>query len=348
MTETFQNQFAKDASLFPHMLDVLSDQVLISQMSEEAYRQANFLDQRIITPELQRQPMPWNAVEAAPLPKRPSPSYIFHIGHVGSTLISRLLGELPGTLALREPHILRSFAEIAPIKNEPQSPWSPGTYRSRLRTAVNWLSRTYQPDQHVIIKASSFVSEIADELIGEADKALYLYVPFERYLETILAGEGSQQEALQLAGARLIRTHKRLGVPVANLWALSLGQKIALGWLCEMLTLIQTAKTVAAGKIYWLNFDDFLDTPQETLSRVAAHFGLEADPDKIESLIAGPIMSSYSKAPEHDYSPDLRKQLLVQARANYAKEISETTQWVYALGESHPAIKTALAFEGQF
>lgn len=329
------------------MLDILSDQVLISQMSEAAYRQASFLDQRIITPELKRQPMPWSTVEAVTLPERASPSYIFHIGHVGSTLISRLLGELLNSFALREPHILRSFAEISPLKNEPHSPWSPDTFRSRLNTATKWLSRTYHPDQQVIIKASSFVSEIADDLIGETNNALCLYVPFERYLETILAGEGSRQEALQLAGQRLIRIHKRLGTYMADLWALSLGQKIALGWLCEMLTLMKASNTAGKEQIFWLNFDTFLAAPQESLGRIAHHFNLEANPNKLEALINGPIMSSYSKAPEHDYSPDLRAQLLAQARSQFAKEISETTEWVYSLGENHPAIKSALTFEGR-
>ena len=35
--------------------------------------------------------------------------WIFHIGHVGSTLISRLLGELEGVLSVREPRSLRDL-----------------------------------------------------------------------------------------------------------------------------------------------------------------------------------------------------------------------------------------------
>ena len=31
--------------------------------------------------------------------------WIFHIGHVGSTLVSRLLGELDEVLAIREPRL---------------------------------------------------------------------------------------------------------------------------------------------------------------------------------------------------------------------------------------------------
>ncbi|MGC8517731.1 MAG: hypothetical protein ACP5P4_04285, partial [Steroidobacteraceae bacterium] len=46
--------------------------------------------------------------------------YIFHIGHVGSTLISRILGEHPGFHAVREPALLRAIAaEQAPAAHTP-------------------------------------------------------------------------------------------------------------------------------------------------------------------------------------------------------------------------------------
>ena len=38
--------------------------------------------------------------------------FIFHSGHVGSTLLSRLLEEVPSQLGLREPLPLRSLAEL--------------------------------------------------------------------------------------------------------------------------------------------------------------------------------------------------------------------------------------------
>ncbi|MEL7190174.1 MAG: hypothetical protein AAGK17_11525, partial [Pseudomonadota bacterium] len=52
--------------------------------------------------------------------------FIFHIGHVGSTLLARLLGEAPDTLALREPQLLRQFAELKTLEGLAHSPWPPG------------------------------------------------------------------------------------------------------------------------------------------------------------------------------------------------------------------------------
>src|SRR3546814_19085261 len=51
--------------------------------------------------------------------ERPPLHWLFHIGHCGSTLISRLLDVLPGLLGLREPLPL---LELAMRSIEPDSP----------------------------------------------------------------------------------------------------------------------------------------------------------------------------------------------------------------------------------
>ena len=71
-----------------------------------------FLDDRSLRADRPRHGVEWWHLAAAfPPAARRDVQYIFHIGHVGSTLISRLLGELPGILSLREPLILRVYAD---------------------------------------------------------------------------------------------------------------------------------------------------------------------------------------------------------------------------------------------
>lgn len=344
MSNEILQQFGGSAGVLTHMLDIPTDRVLLSRLSEQDYRAASFLDQRIITPELQHQAVPWSAVDNVQMPKTLPSAYIFHIGHVGSTLISRLLGEHKDVLAVREPQILRDLAEITLIKDQPQSPWPPQRYTERAALVKSWLSRSFHEGQRAMVKVSSFANELADELIGPDNKSLFLYVSLSKYLETILAGDGSRQEAKMLAEARLSRLNNRLGAPLENLWELSHVQQIALGWLCEMSTLMQTAAQKNAALIYWHNFETFLKDPQSELLKIAAHFGLTFAPEDAQNLISGPIMNSYSKAPEHDYSPDLRRQLLQQARANFGAEIKSTIGWVEGLAKTHPLIDTIVQF----
>ena len=171
----------------PFELDPASGRVSLLRLTEAEYRAASFLDQRVLRPDSALIETEWGTL-ALPDGARRDVQYIFHIGNVGSTLISRLLGELDGVFALREPLLLRSFAA---------SPPGPEDF-DRL-TAL--LSRTYRPEQRANVKATSFTSELADRLVPPGSKALFLYARPDRYLENILgpgrAGrEGAQQQRL--------------------------------------------------------------------------------------------------------------------------------------------------------
>ena len=66
-------------------------------------RAASFLDDRMLQSPVDARVVPWAAVEEAMAAElRQDARWIFHIGHVGSTLVSRLLGEIHGVLAVRE------------------------------------------------------------------------------------------------------------------------------------------------------------------------------------------------------------------------------------------------------
>src|SRR5436305_11359167 len=87
--------FAADPGWFPFLLD-RADVLTLARIDEPALRAASFLDERGVPPAAERRPVPWAAAAAALAPgARRDLQYIFHIGHVGSTLVSRLLGELP-------------------------------------------------------------------------------------------------------------------------------------------------------------------------------------------------------------------------------------------------------------
>src|SRR3546814_11766625 len=100
--DRFPSRFAADASLLPHMADLANDRVLIALLGEADYRAASFLDQRLLTDRVGREWRAWNALPdlAAAAPR---PAFIFHFGHVGSPLVSRLLSVVGDALPLREP-----------------------------------------------------------------------------------------------------------------------------------------------------------------------------------------------------------------------------------------------------
>jgi len=347
--------FSTDPGLFVHQMDAANDRLLLMQVSEDELRAASFLDQRLLDTKPGEKPRvrQWDdfsriaaqtSDEAATA--RDDARFIFHIGHVGSTLLARLLGEAADTLALREPQILRQFAELRLVEGLEHSPWPPGQVAQRLPLARQWLSRTFRDGQRALIKATSFVSDIAPDLIEDSRKAVFLTLKPERYLQTILAGDASKQELAFLSGTRLQRLNRRLEGDPIRLWDLDEAQRAAMAWACEMTALNAATRYAreegARENVLWQDFDAFLATPGETLAQTAAHLEIGIKDEQARAWVKGPIMSRYSKAPEQGYSPQMREEVLASAAKDRRDDIRGAMQWLESAGQEHPEIARAL------
>ncbi|MDQ4088454.1 MAG: hypothetical protein M3177_10670 [Pseudomonadota bacterium] len=321
---------------FPHMLDAQGERVTLLRMGEQDYRQASFLDQRILTPASQTQVVRWEDLGASlPAAARRDLQFIFHIGNVGSTLISRLLGELETVFALREPLLLRSFSELL-------ARWSREEAASRIDVLRTLLSRTFHPRQRGIVKATSFTSEIAAQLIPPASKSLFLFASPQAYVENILAGENSRKTAELLAPSRLQRLQRRCGGLALDLEAMPIARKAALGWACEMSSLEANAATLPDDSVMWLDFDRFLTDRPRHFAAIAAHFGHAVDEAAARAIAEGPLMRRYSKALEYEYSPQLRRDILAEARWLHGPAIRDALGWLNALASRYPAVAQAI------
>jgi hypothetical protein len=311
----------------PFELDPATDRLTWLRMGEADYRAASFLDQRLLRPESELRHSEWPAM---PADARRDADYIFHIGNVGSTLISRLLGELPTVLALREPLLLRTATE------------------GRFETLAALFSRTFRPAQRAMVKATSFTSEIADRIVQPGSRALFLYATPGHYLENILAGENSWQTLEALSAVRLARLQGRCPGLAADLAGMHDGLKAALGWACEMTSLEQAAAKLPAEAVMWLDFDDFLADPPRHLTAIAAHLGHPIEPAEARAICGGPLMRRYSKALEYEYSPELRREILADARQRHGGAIRDALNWLGDLESRYPAAAQAIRrAEGQ-
>jgi hypothetical protein len=328
---------------FPHLLDPVSDRVLLVEKTEAEYRDAAFLDERSLKPDRPRHGVEWWHLAAAfPPAARRDVQYIFHIGHVGSTLVSRLLGELPGILSLREPLILRTFAEMLGQRGEAEALWDPDSIAGRLDVLTALLSRTFRPGQRSLVKASSFVSAIAADLVPAGSRALLLYARPERYFETILAGPNSRQELAMTARDRLKRLHRAAGGERWRLWEMGEGERVAMAWAAEMTSLARAAERLPAGSAAWLDFDSFLAAPAPSLGTLAEIFSVPLDAAGAEHLAADPLMRRYSKAAEYEYSRELREEVLADARREHAPAIEAARRWLDGAARDCPAVAAAL------
>jgi hypothetical protein len=333
-------------TLFPYMLDVPRDSVSFLRLTRADYERASFLDARLLSPQISSHALPWAqvaaAIDAAGLTERCG--FIFHIGHVGSTLISRLIGAHSSAFSLREPLMLRTFAQLSGEPDRPRA-WFQDQFDARLTGGLKLLSRTFETRQLSVVKATSFVSELAGTLLSRASapKALMMHVSPESYMATILGGPNSRQEARILAPSRLLRLHRRIGCEVWPLASLSEGEVLALSWASEMSALAHAAD-LDRSRVFQLDFDRFLVNPAPLLSSVLRHFDLEATSGEVRAILEGPDMRRYSKAPEHAYDAALRRDVLNEARAAHGPEIRRGLAWLDRAAAQFPAVRDAMGF----
>jgi hypothetical protein len=319
---------AASPELFP--IQAEGERGRLIRLDEDAYRQASFLDERLLAPGEAGDWRPWAELDRAAAALAVRCDWIFHIGHVGSTLMARLLGEHPALFCLREPALLRPVA----------AGWPSPLARARLATLLPLLSRTWRPGQTALVKATSFVSGLAADLLDRDPqaRAVLMAVGPPSYLRGILGGEASRQELPVTAPLRLARLQRRLGAEVR---ADGEGALIAASWLCETLALHDAAGRHGE-RTLWIDFDRFLAAPEAGLAQALAHLRAPAEPAFVRELAQGPLMRRYSKGPEHAYDAGLRRRVQAQAEALHGAEVRAGMNWLQAVAAAHPPVMEVL------
>ena len=154
--ESLLPRLADDPTVYLHTLDLVRDRALLLEVDRGFYRDATFLDERVLGPGRVGAWVPlervWRAFETAP-PPRPACAFIFHLGHAGSTLLSRLLDEVPGVLGLREPLTLRPLALAANRLALTPDPALAAVCARALPNLHAALARRFDGDRAVVVKA---------------------------------------------------------------------------------------------------------------------------------------------------------------------------------------------------
>jgi len=321
------DEISRDATWLVQALDPSLGAARLVAMDRESYRAASFLDDRMLDAPVDAQIVSWTAIEdALSDDMRFDARWIFHIGHVGSTLVSRLLGELDHVLAIREPRLLRDLS------------LTPSEVRQRyVAPTPRLMSRTFAQAEIACVKATSFASEIAPGLVPPGERALLMFAAPANYIGSILAGDNSIEEMRLLAGSRAQRLNSRgLYLPAQN----DAGHA-ALAWACEMTALELAAERMSDREILWADFDKMLGEMESALTRVANFFGFETG--RIAEVAAGPLIGRYSKAMEYEYGADLRRELIAEASERFASDIEGALAMLTSAAEKSPLLARALA-----
>lgn len=323
---------------YPQKLDLARDLVLLVRLAESDYRAASFLDDRILHHGMEGAWVARARVEAA-LGKSPALPlhFIFHAGHVGSTLVSRLLDETGLVLSLREPLPLRTLAELSGRAE------SARMLDALMPLMLRLWSRGFPGTRAVVLKATSTAARLAPRLMGARSetRAIWLNLAPEPYLAALLAGPNTPEDLKGHAPERAARLARHIGAPAIAFDGLSLGELAAMSWLAEKLT-ERAALATAGMRILAFDFDAFLADVPGAMASAVSHLGLETDGEYLAKIGTSGALSRYSKATEHPYSPELRRRLIDGARREFASEIRKGLAWLEAQAARNPAAAAAL------
>lgn len=323
-------EIVKDGRWLAQAVDLNSRVLRVVEMSPDDYRAVSFLDDRLLQQPRTAALIHWDQVAAAiPAGARRDARWIFHIGHVGSTLVSRLLGEVPRVLAIREPRLLRDLTIAPAAQREPF-----------LSATTALMSRAFADSEIALVKATSMASEIAGGLVPPGERALFLYAAPRAYVATILAGENSRRELQMLLPHRAQRMAGR--VAALGETRTSHAHAAAAAWACEMTALEAAAEVMDDRQLLWADFDELLGNLEAWLTEAAAFFGLDAPREQLRAIANGPLVRRYSKALEYEYSPELRQELLAEATADNSAAIDSAMTMLRSAAARSPLLARAL------
>ena len=320
--------------LLPWQLDIAGARMLLALVDEAVYRDAGFHDQRLNQDgKLQAIWAPLEQILTDHRTTPPAPAsarFIFHVGHCGSTLLSRLLAEDPGLLPLREPLSLRTLAEHERLLHTPGATFGRPEWQSLMELLLRLLSRTYRADQRALIKPSSNCNNLMGPVLASAPghKAIFLYLNLRSYLASVLRPQsrGALHAFAKERAFDLRHLMPHTGVALETLSPAQLG---AVNWATSMACLIRAqADGDISARIRVVEFESFLGNPLDALADLFPFLDRPVKRETAEAILRGGQMSRYAKDLSVDYTPELRAADLEQSLQIHRDDIDATQAWL--------------------
>jgi hypothetical protein len=326
---TLAREMFTSPELYPVILDADRRVLKFVRMSRETYRNSVFLDlrTRCVGTDAYEIRVDDLLLAALDMPRALKPvHYIVNSAYCCSTLLSRYFELLPSCFVLKEPRLL---AQLAVMPHPERFPWD-----AIFDLCLRLLSRTFEPDQMVVMKPVDVCSLIGSSLLEQNPQATitFLMTPLRHFLLSILkSGERRdwararvhtfvRGEALWPALAELELDKLSVAEAAACLWLIhrSLGERLWSG--------------VHSSRVLMLNGSHLAESPKQALSAVFPLCGLALSEAQLESIIADPSMSKYSKDLSRPYDSSSRSQEIGDLERCWGAEADAGMEWAEKQG----------------
>lgn len=308
-----------DPEYLPFKLDPARGLVLYVRVPARQRAEAAFLDERLLDADSEGAWLPMAMLASSMPPPTGRVDFIFHVGHCGSTLLSRLLQAWPEVQALREPLPLRTLAELRRAGPEDTG------WRALGDALLGAWTRTLPPQERTLIKATSSSNDLAGPLLQRSPraKALLLDQPLRPWLATVFKSEASIRDVM---AGHASRVQWLRSVPEAATMPApeSPFEACAMAWLVEQLRFAGLQRAWP-GRVRRVDFEALLATPRPELATIATF--MELAPEGVEAALRLPAWQRYSKAEQQGYGSADREHDLRLARQRFARELEAAGGW---------------------
>jgi|ERR1051326_5472992 hypothetical protein len=310
--------------LYPLMLDVERNVLTFVPMSRESYRNSVFLDLRTRpmgegTYELPLDDLLLAATRYAPPLRRVH--YILNSAYCCSTLMARYFELLPSCFVLKEPRLL---AQLALMEDHSRPEW-----KAVFDLCLRLLSRTYAPDEMVVMKPVDCCSMIGNRLLQQNSQAsiTFLMIPLRNFILSIL----KSGERRDWARMRIRQVFKRAAVwpEIAgkDLEQLNVAESSACLWLVHRYLAGQLLNGPHHSRVLLVNGDDLAEAPRQPLAAILEMCRLPADEEALDRMVSHPSVARYSKDLSRPYDASTRSSEIVELERCWSDEADAGMEW---------------------
>lgn len=308
---------------YPLSIDFPGRLVSFVRMSRQSYRDTVFLDTRTQPATSETFHFKLDDLLLAAAGARAGSKrilYILHPTFACSTLLARYFELLPNCFVLKEPMILTQMAAA--------SLWRSSEWNDMLNLVLRLLTRTYDPEEFVVIKAHEPCNALGQTLLehNQQSTITFMNLPLRHFVLSILKSDFRRKWVRTRVpnAARAAHCQELIHIQPADV---NDAQAAAYLWLVNRFLCDQLVSGTDESRVLAVDAGTLAETPEQALPKVMANCGVHLTPAQLKSLIDDPSVRHYSKDLSKPYDATSRRQEIAELEKHWGNEADSAIEW---------------------
>jgi hypothetical protein len=209
-----------------------------------------------------------------------------------------------------------------------------------MNLAVGLLTRTYAPEDIVVIKVNDLCNSLGDALLDTDARTqiVFLYVSIRTFILSVL-----KRQSRRVWLRRRLRDTRKVAGSFTDLAGvdparLRDAEAAAYLWLLNKALYNELRTGKHSARVLAFDGDRVAESPKEAVGNIAAFFRLSLSEQSLGQLLAHPSVGRYSKDLAFQYDAESRRHSLAEMQNRFGMEAEKGVEWAHG-------IKQGLEFE---